>query len=130
MKKVVKIVIGLIIILFMFITYMVYDDNKYNNKIIKNIVKNTEIKDIIYFNEYNNYYIVKDKDYIYLFDKKYKEIFKVDNVLVYENKKNYDIIYKDELLMYMNDYYKNNRLVYEYYNIYTYELIDKVIVGG
>ncbi len=130
MKKVVKIVIGLIIILFMFITYMVYDDNKYNNKIIKNIVKNTEIKDIIYFNEYNNYYIVKDKDYIYLFDKKYKEIFKVDNILVYENKKNYDIIYKDELLMYMNDYYKNNRLVYEYYNIYTYEPIDKVIVGG
>ena len=40
------------------------------------------------------------------------------------------MIYKDGMVMYMNDYYKGKLLVYEYYDLYTYELYDRVLVGG
>ena len=109
---------------------MVDNDNKYNNKIINKIINKNDIKEIDYINEYNDYYIVKGKEYLYVFDNKYNEIFKIDCVLIYENKNNYDIIYKDELLMYLNDYYKDNKLVYEYYDLYTYKLLDKIVLGG
>ena len=40
------------------------------------------------------------------------------------------MIYKDGLVMYMHDYYKYKKLVYEYYDLYTYDKISEVLVGG
>ena len=105
-------------------------DIKYNNKLIKNITSNTDIKKIKYINKYDNYYIVIDKGYIYLIDSKYDIILKKDISLIHKNTNNYDIIYKDEYLMYFNDYINDDVLVYEYYDINTYKLIDRVFVGG
>ena len=110
--------------------YININNNKYNDKLENNIINNTEIKKIRYINKYDNYYIVTNNKYIYLIDSKYDIILKKDISLIHKNTNNYDIIYKDEYLMYFNDYIKDDILVYEYYDINTYELIDRVFVGG
>ena len=51
-------------------------------------------------------------------------------MLVHENTNDYEIIYKDDKFLYMKDYYKKKKLAIEYYDISTYELVDKVLVGG
>ena len=130
MKKVIKIFISLLIIIFIFILYMDYNDKRYEDRLKNKIINNTDIKDIKYINHYDNYYIVMDIDNLYIFDKKYVEILKIDRILIHENKKKYDMIYKDGIVMYMNDYYKDKSLVYEYYDLYTYEMLDRVLVGG
>jgi hypothetical protein len=65
-----------------------------------------------------------------LLDDKYQELLRRDIYLINENDNNYEIIYKDDNLMYFNDYMKNDVLVYEYYDINTYKLINRVLVGG
>ena len=34
------------------------------------------------------------------------------------------------MIMYMDNYKDKEGIIFKYYNIYTYELIDKVVVGG
>ena len=130
MKRLIKAFIVSLLIITFGIMYMVIDNNNYNNKLKKKIISNTDIKNVNYINKYNDYYIVKDNNYLYLFNNKYDELLKIDKILLCENNKNYDIIYNDEKLMYISDYYKGQTLVYEYYDIYTYELIKRVFVGG
>lgn len=105
------------------------NDSKYNEKNIKLIKKNTTITSIEYLNYYDNYYLVLDKEYLYLINNTYKIISKIDRKILYENKDNYDIIYKDEQIMYFDDISKNNKLIYEYYDIYNYKLIKSITVG-
>ena len=109
---------------------MVDNDSKYENTMKKKILNNTEISDINYINYYNNYYIVTNNDNLYIIDNEYKIIYETPVYLLYENKKNYDIIYKDDTLMYLYDYKSKDGLIYEYYDIHSYELIDRVLVGG
>ena len=49
---------------------------------------------------------------------------------IHKNTYNYDIIYKDNELMYFNDSKNDNKLIYEYYDLYTYKSIDRILVGG
>jgi len=130
MKKLLILVIFILVIIFLLMYYMIYSNNNYFDIIKKNITKNLEIKDIQYLNEYDNYYILLDKDYLYLIDNEYNEILRVERFLIHDNIKDYDIIYKEDHFMYFNDLYDGNNLVYEYYDIYKYELIDRIIVGG
>ena len=125
MKKLIKI---LIIVLFL-ILYIDYNDYNDNNRLKNRIIKHTDIENVVYLNTYGDYYIVMDDDNLYVFDKKCVEILKIDKILIHKNSKNYDIIY-DEKPMYMNDYYKDNKLYYEYYDLYSYEKINEVVVGG
>ena len=129
MKKLIKIFISTLIIVFVFILYMNYNDNKHIDELKKKIIKNTDIKEINYLNTYGEYYIVLDNDNLYVLDKKYVELLKIDKILIHENTRNYDIIY-DEAPMYMRDYYKDNKLHYEYFDLYSYEKINEVLVGG
>ena len=50
--------------------------------------------------------------------------------MVHKNSDNYDIVYRDNTLVYFNDKLDDKKLIYEYYDIYTYEVIDRVFVGG
>ena len=109
---------------------MVYIDKNNINDIKKDIVKNTNIDKVLYVNKYGYYYIVKDKSYVYLFDSKYEEILKIDNDKIYDNKNNYELVYKDNSIMYMDNYINKDGLIFKYYDIYNYELIDEVLVGG
>lgn len=109
---------------------MVRNNNKNYNKMIKEIENNTLVKEVEYINKYNNYFIVEDNEYLYLINDKYEIISEIDINLLYKNSKNYDIIYKDERFMYMEDNYKDGKLYYKYYDIYNYSLIDEIMVGG
>ncbi len=130
MKKIIKIFIGIIILIFILILGMVRNNNKNYNKMIKEIENNTLVKEVEYINKYNNYFIVEDNEYLYLINDKYEIISEIDINLLYKNSKNYDIIYKDERFMYMEDNYKDGKLYYKYYDIYNYSLIDEIMVGG
>ena len=109
---------------------MIGNDNRYYDKIKKIIEEECKIDNIIYINKYNDYYIVKDKEYLYLINSEYRIISEIDNNLLYENKENYDIIYDDEVFMYMDDEYIEDGVIYRYYDIYSYELINEIKVGG
>ena len=130
MKKIIKIFIGIIILIFILILGMVRNNDKNYNKMIKEIENNTLVKEVVYVNKYNNYFIVEDNEYLYLINNKYEIISEIDINLLYKNSKNYDIIYKDERFMYMEDNYKDGKLYYKYYDIYNYSLIDEIMVGG
>ena len=129
MKKLIKgFLVGLVII-FLLILFIDYNDDNGNKKVIKEIIKNTSAKKVNYFNTYGDYYIVLDDDNLYVFDLEYTELLKIDKILIHENDKKYDIIF-DEKPKYMNDYYKDGKLYYEYYDLYSYEKINEVLVGG
>lgn len=109
---------------------MIGINNRYISKIEKDIYKNTDVKKIDYVNEYDKHYIVRNNEYIYLFNNNYEEITRIKLNLVYENKNNYDIVYRDKTIMYMDDYKNKEGIIFKYYDIYTYKEIDKVIIGG
>ena len=108
---------------------MVNIDNKYFNGLKKEISENTDITDIVYVNKYDGYYIVKDNEYIYLFNSNYEEITRIKLSLLYDNKKKYDIVYRDKTIMYMDNFKNKEGIIYRYYDIYTYELIDEIVIG-
>ena len=129
MKKLVAIFISIILFLFISMCVMVSIDKDNINDIKEDIIKNTDIKNIDYVNKYDNSYIVKDKKYLYLFNSKYEEIYKVEIDLLYDNKNNYELVYRNNTIMYMDNYKKKYGVVFKYYDIYTYELIDELMVG-
>lgn len=129
MKKLIKIFLSVLIIIFLLVLYMDYNDYKYVSKLEAKIIKHTDIKKINYINTYGKYYIVLDADNLYVFDNKYVELLKIDRILIHPNTKKYDIIY-DEKPIYIKDYYKDNKLYYEYYDLYSYEKVSSILVGG
>ena len=116
--------------MFLSMFIMVYNDNNNYNDIRDRILDNTSVKNIDYVNYYDNYYIVCDNEFLYLFNDSFEEISKIDISLISDNKNDYDIIYMDKAIVYMNDYNNKDNIVYEYYDLYTYKLIDKIVVGG
>ena len=110
------------------ISYMVYIDNRGNNKLDKLIVEKTKIKHFNYVNKYDDYYIVLTDNYLYLYDSKFLELLKIDTTLIHQNDENYDIIYSNKKVMYFHDYINKGHNVFEYYDLYTYELINKVVL--
>ena len=131
MKKLVVIFISLILFLFVCICIVTRIDKNNIKGIEKDVSKNTNINDIEYINKYDDYYIVMDLDNLYLFDNKYQEIFKVEIEKLHKNKNNYDIIYRNKKVMYMDNYKnKDDGVIFKYYDIYTYEKIDEITIGG
>ncbi len=112
------------------IIYMVSSDKNNILKEEKVIIKKTDIKEISYYNKYNNYYIVMDNDYLYLIDKEYKIVSKLDRSLIHENNEKYEIVYEDGAIYYFSDKLNNKQVEYVYYDIYTYEVVKRVLLGG
>lgn len=129
MRKLVKIVVFGIIIIYLFICYQVWNDNEDIKKYNKLIIKNTDVNKINYLNIYGDKYIVMDDDSLYVFDKNYHELLDIDRILIHDNKNNYDIVY-DLKLMYQECIEKGNKIIYNYYDIYSYEFIKSVTLGG
>lgn len=130
MKKVVISFISIMIVIFIMILYMVSSDNK-NSLSLELVLKDKiDISEINYLNKYNDYYLVEDSNYLYLIDKEYKIISKLEIELIHKNINNYAIIYEDDKIYYLNDYIDDDKMVYEYYDIYSYEMIKQVLVGG
>jgi len=130
MKKGVTIFILLILFLFCSKWIIVYIDKNNINDIENNKIKNTIIKNIEYINKYDNYYIVMDSDYLYLINSKYEIVLEIDNDKIYKNKNDYELVYRNNTIMYMENYKNKKGLFFKYYDIYSYELIDEVLIGG
>ena len=130
MRKIVVIIVSILILMFIGMNIMIGIDNGYISKIEKDIYKNTDVKKVDYVNEHDKHYIVRNNEYIYLFNNNYEEITRIKLNLVYENKNNYDIVYRDKTIMYMDNYKNEEGIIFKYYDIYTYKEIDKVIIGG
>lgn len=130
MKKVVISFISIIVVIFMMILYMVSSDNKDKLSVEELIKAKTNILEIDYLNKYNDYYLLEDSNYLYLIDKEYKIISKLEISLIHENLNHYDLIYEDDKIYYLNDYIDNDKIIYEYYDIYSYEIVKQVLVGG
>jgi len=126
MKKVVKWLILIIGFWFVAISYIVINDQAYFNKLQAKLENNN----LSYINPYGEWYIALDNENLYLYDRNYTEIIKISNNNLCQNNEKYEIIYRDEVFQYLKDYYQDDTLVCEYYNIYTCELIEKKVLGG
>ena len=129
MRRLVKIIVFGIITLYLLVCYQVWNDKRTVNKYNKLIIKNTSIEQVDYLNIYGDKYIVLTDDNLYVFDKEYHELLNIDKILIHDNKNNYDIVYDDKL-MYQECLEKENKIIYNYYDIYSYEFIKSVSLGG
>lgn len=129
MRRLVKIIVFGIITLYLLVCYQVWNDKRAVNKYNKLIIKNTSIEKVDYLNIYGDKYIVLTDDNLYVFDKEYHELLNIDKILIHDNKNNYDIVYDDKL-MYQECLEKENKIIYNYYDIYSYEFIKSVSLGG
>ena len=130
MKKKIKIILIIILVLIIFL-FLVALPTILNSNYYKNTISLLETKTdnkITYLNEYNNYYIIKTKENIIVYDKKYQEIYResLDKI----SNMNYDIIYKKDTLMYEKTTLSKHKVTYTYYDIYTKEKIDSLEIEG
>ena len=129
-RRVILVLIVVLVVIFSLVLFMAIDDSIYVSKMKNKIINNTDVTSIEYINYYDGYYIVDDGEFLYLFDKKYRELLREDKITVSENINNYDIIYRDKKLMYFNESSKDDKLIYTYYDIKTYKEIESIIFGG
>ena len=128
MKRIIIIFLSITFILLMLLLYIT-NDNYYNN-ISKSIKDNYANINLYYVNKYNDYYIfLSDENYGVLAGE-YNEIMLISKSLVHDNTNNYDVIYKDNKLMYQEEVLDKDKLMINYYDIYTYQLDKTITIGG
>ena len=127
MKRIIIIFLSITFILLMLLVYIT-NDNYYNN-ISKSIKDNYANINLYYVNKYNDYYIFLSDENYGVLDGEYNEIMLNSKSLVHDNTNNYDVIYKDNKLIYQEEVLDKDKLMINYYNIYTYQL-DKTITMG
>ena len=129
MKKIIKIIIPILILIVIYILVLSFINNKnenYMNQTLKNIKDNYPIKEkATYYNIYGNYYILKTSNKIIVLNKEYEEILKEKIDVLAPNPNNYNLIYKNNKLMYEETILKKDKLIYKYYDANTSEFIKK-----
>ncbi len=126
-----RIVIIVLIIFLIIVCSLVYINNTNSTKSWEKLIKKNyaDIK-LFYVNKYDNYYIfISEKNYGVL-DKKYNEILLIEKKNLCKKKKNYDIIYKNEKLMYEEEIFNKKKLIFNYYDINDCKLINSISLGG
>ena len=117
------VIIVIIILIFSIFIIPVSRNNKYKKGILNDIYSNTDIKNISYYNKSNNYYIVKDDKYVYVFDLNYDKVYSKDISELSASK--LDIVYRRS-----NIYYEDKVRDKEYYDVSTLEEVFDIDVGG
>ena len=128
MKRIIIIFLSITFILLMLLLYIT-NDNYYNN-ISKSIKDNYANINLYYVNKYNDYYIFLSDENYGVLDGEYNEIMLISKSLVHDNTNNYDVIYKDNKLMYQEEVLDKDQLMINYYDIYTYQLDKTITMGG
>ena len=101
-------------------------NQKYLDSITKNIKENYDIKEnITYSNLYGNYYIFTTKKDIIVLNKEYEEILTKDIDVLTPNPNNYELIYKNNKLIYEETILKSNKIIYKYYDATTGKLLKQ-----
>lgn len=130
-KKRVLLIIILVIILILPLIIMIYPvrkNNKYYNKLKENIKKNTSIEDIDYFNKDNNYYIIKNNEYVYVLDLNYDIIYEQEVSSIKDSE--LELTYTRNNLYYKETIKEKDKLIYNYYDINSMEKVYTSRVGG
>ena len=130
-RKVIFVIFISVIIFFGIIFYISFSSDQYQNNLIKHVVRNYDIldSDIVLVNKFDNHYIViTDQDVIVL-DNRYDEILVENLNKLSVNPNQYKLIYKNNKLMYENTILSDDKVVYEYYDAYSYTLINKIVLG-
>lgn len=128
-KKSVFILLMVFIVLILGIyTYPSIKNDNYQKRLISDIYKNTDIKDIEYLNKDNNYYVVKDRDKVIVLDLNYEEVYSIDKSKLKDN--DLDLVYRRNNLYYEEKIRDGDNLTYNFYNIDNNELAYQVLLGG
>lgn len=90
--------------------------------------QNTSLEDIVYLNKDNNYYIVKTKDKIYVFDIDYRKVTSIDNADIQE--KSLPLVYRRGQIYYEEVGREDGKLIYKYYLPASGELSFELSLGG
>lgn len=120
-------IVFIVLILGMYIYPSIKNDN-YQKRLISDIYKNTDIKDIEYLNKDNNYYVVKDSDKVIVLDLNYEEVYSIDKSKLKDN--DLDLVYRRNNLYYEEKIRDGDNLTYNFYNIDNNELAYQVLLGG
>lgn len=128
MKRIIIIFLSITFILLILLLYIT-NDNYYNN-ISKSIKDNYANINLYYVNKYNDYYIFLSDENYGVLDGEYNEIMLISKSLVHDNTNNYDVIYEDNKLMYQEEVLDKDKLMINYYDIYTYQLDKTITMGG
>lgn len=129
MKKVIITFISLLVMIFIFVMFTVNKNDKYNNDMVSYIKKNiTSLESINYINKYDNYYIVKDNLNVMVIDNDMNIVLSEKLSNIYSSYD--DIVYRLNKLMYVEKIIKDNKVIYNYYDIYNHEEIDSIVVEG
>lgn len=130
MKKIIIIFIVVVIIIFIRIGLLVNANSKYDDSLVNEITSNYSDVDVNYVNKYNSYLIFTTDDSLIVLDKDYKEIFNENLDKIYKMDGDYDILYKQNKVMFEKSKIKDRVLTYTYYDIYTGEEVSSVVLGG
>ena len=117
----------IVLILGIYIYPSIKNDN-YQKRLISDIYKNTDIKDIEYLNKDNNSYVVKDRDKVIVLDLNYEEVYSIDKSKLKDN--DLDLVYRRNNLYYEEKIRDGDNLTYNFYNIDNNELAYQVLLGG
>ena len=117
----------IVLILGIYIYPSIKNDN-YQKRLISDIYKNTDIKNIEYLNKDNNYYVVKDRDKVIVLDLNYEEVYSIDKSKLKDN--DLDLVYRRNNLYYEEKIRDGDNLTYNFYNIDNNELAYQVLLGG
>ncbi len=127
MKKVIIIFISLVLIFFLSVIFIVYNNNKYENNIL-NEVRDKYSKDVSYVNKYLDNYVVKTKDKVVVLNSKYEEVTSMNISDLYES--SYDLVYRKNAIMYEKVDVDGINIIYTYYDVKSGEEIEKVEIEG
>ena len=95
MKRIIIIFLSITFILLILLLYITND-----NYISKSIKDNYANINLYYVNKYNDYYVFLSDENYGVLDGEYNGIMLISKSLVHGNTNNYDVIYKDNKLMY------------------------------
>lgn len=132
MKKIFKILVVVIIVILLGIfslSYTINKNNNYEENIVETIKANYHFtEEIQYTNYYANHYIFTTKKQVVVLNNQFQEVKKENLDQLAENNNNYDIIYKDNKLMYEKTILEKNKVTYEYYDATNNEKISSSIL--
>lgn len=121
-------VLTILIMIFSIIAIPCINNDKYEQKILKSIYDNTNIKNINYVNKSNNYYIIKNDTKAIVLDLNYDIIKELPLINLYQSNK--PLSYRKGNLYYEEKERTKNSLIYKYYNAENYEYAFEITVGG
>ena len=127
-KYIIPVIILIVIIPLSVILYPIIKNNNYKKQLLDIIYKNTKYKDIVYINKDNNYYIIKTKKEVAVLDLNFEEKLSMDIKELSNN--NLELVYRRNNLYYEEKIKEEEKIIYNFYDIYTNELSYSTTLGG